>query len=102
MDSGLLRTNAATAVPWAIVGATAIGGILGTAILVVLSFFMGTNINAIVNDPIGQPMAVILFNSLGQRGTIALWAFVVITQYMMGSSTVGESLVACLATHFHS
>ncbi|KAF9505496.1 hypothetical protein BS47DRAFT_1374301 [Hydnum rufescens UP504] len=81
-------TNAATAVPWAIVGSTAIGGILGTAIMVVLSFFMGTNINAIVNDPIGQPMAVILFNSLGQRGTIALWAFVVIAQYMMGSSTL--------------
>jgi hypothetical protein len=48
-----------------IVGATGISGTLGTVILIVLSFFMGTNINAIVNDPIGQPMAVILFNSLG-------------------------------------
>ncbi|KAF9507561.1 hypothetical protein BS47DRAFT_1303851 [Hydnum rufescens UP504] len=79
-------TNAATAVPWAIVGAIGISGILGTAILIVLSFFMGTNMNVIVNDPIGQPMAVILFNSLGRKGTIALWAFIVIAQYMMGSS----------------
>ncbi|KAF9507565.1 hypothetical protein BS47DRAFT_1366561 [Hydnum rufescens UP504] len=79
-------TNAAIAVPWAIVGAVGISGILGTFILVILSFFMGTNINAIVNDPIGQPRAVILFNSLGQRVTIALWAFVVIAQYLMGSN----------------
>ncbi|KAF9507517.1 hypothetical protein BS47DRAFT_1373882 [Hydnum rufescens UP504] len=77
-------TNAATAVPWAIAGATAIGGILRTAILIVLSLFTGTNINAILNDPISQPMAVIPFNSLGQRGTIAPWAFV-IAQYTMGS-----------------
>ncbi|KAF9507512.1 hypothetical protein BS47DRAFT_1351547 [Hydnum rufescens UP504] len=47
-------------------------------------------------------MAVILFNSLGQKGAIALWAFVVIAQCMMGSSTVGESLAAFLATHFDS
>jgi len=86
MDSELHRTNAAIAVPWAIVGAIGISGILGTAILIVLSFFMGTNMNVIVNDPIGQPMAVILFNSLGRKGTIALWAFIVIAQYMMGSS----------------
>jgi hypothetical protein len=92
MGSELHRTNAAIAVPWAIVGAIAISGILGTAILIVITFFMGTNINDIVNDPIGQPMAAILFNSLGQKGTIALWAFVVIAQYMMGSSMVRNLL----------
>jgi cell shape-determining protein MreD len=102
MGSELHRTNAAIAVPWAIIGAVGISGILGTFILVILSFFMGTNMNAIVNDPIGQPMAVILFNSLGQRGTIALWAFVVIAQYLMGSNIVGESLAACLPPHFDS
>lgn len=84
----LNRTNAATAVPWAIVGAIGISGILGTAIMIVLAFYMGTDVDAIVNDPIGQPMASILFNSLGQKGTMTLWAFVVLVQYMMGSSTV--------------
>jgi len=79
-------TNAAIAVPWAIVGAIGISGVLGTAILIVLTFFMGTDIDSIVNNPIGQPMATILFNSLGQKGTMALWAIVVVVQYMMGSS----------------
>jgi len=78
--------NAATAVPWAIVFAIGIAGALGTVILIVLSFFMGTDINSIVNNPIGQPMATILFNSLGKNGTLAIWAIVVIVQYMMGSS----------------
>ncbi|KAF8330588.1 amino acid/polyamine transporter I [Cantharellus anzutake] len=79
-------TNAATAVPWSIVLATGVGGILGAAILIVLSFFMGTDMESIVNDPIGQPMATILFNSLGRKATLSLWAIVVIVQYMMGSS----------------
>ncbi|KAF8330575.1 amino acid/polyamine transporter I [Cantharellus anzutake] len=79
-------TNAATAVPWSIVLATGVGGILGAAILIVLSFFMGTDMESIVNNPIGQPMATILFNSLGRKATLSLWAIVVIVQYMMGSS----------------
>jgi amino acid transporter len=33
-------------------------------------------------------MAVIFFQSFGQKGTLAFWALVVLAQYMMGSSTV--------------
>jgi amino acid transporter len=78
--------NAATAVPWAIVGAIAISGILGTGMMMVLAFCMGTDMESIVNNEIGQPLASIFFNSFGQRGTLAIWSIVVITQYMMGSS----------------
>ena len=53
-----------------------------------LAFCMGTDLDAIMNSPIGQPMAEIFFNSFGQRGTLAVWAVVVIVQYMMGSSMV--------------
>ncbi|KZT05219.1 APC amino acid permease [Laetiporus sulphureus 93-53] len=81
-------SNAATAVPWAIVLAIAIAGVLGWAINVALAFCMGTNLDAIVNSPVGQPMAQIFFNSFGQKGTLALWSFVVLVQYMMGSSMV--------------
>ncbi|KAL0065445.1 hypothetical protein AAF712_007509 [Marasmius tenuissimus] len=77
-------TNAAVAVPWAIVGAISIAGILGTAINMVLAFYMGTDIEALVDND--QPMAAIFFNAFGQKGTLAIWAFVVIVQYMMGSS----------------
>lgn len=47
---------------------------------------MGTDIEGILASPIGQPMATIFFNSFGQKGTLAVWAVVVIVQYMMGSS----------------
>ncbi|KDQ54536.1 hypothetical protein JAAARDRAFT_196453 [Jaapia argillacea MUCL 33604] len=80
--------NAATAVPWAITGAIAIAGVLGWAINVSLAFCMGTDLEAILGSPIGQPMAVIFYNSFGQKGTLALWAVVVLAQYMMGSSMV--------------
>ncbi|OBZ74436.1 putative amino-acid permease C11D3.08c [Grifola frondosa] len=79
-------SNAAVAVPWAIVGAIGIAGILGWAINVSLAFCMGTDLEAIMSSP--QPMAQIFFNSFGQKGTLALWAIVVIVQFMMGSSMV--------------
>ncbi|EGO02856.1 hypothetical protein SERLA73DRAFT_165793 [Serpula lacrymans var. lacrymans S7.3] len=79
-------SNAATAVPWAIVNAIGIAGILGWAINVALAFCMGTDLEGLLNSPINQPMAQIFFNSFGQKGTLALWAIVVLVQYMMGSS----------------
>ncbi|KAG9095817.1 GABA-specific high-affinity permease, partial [Ceratobasidium sp. 392] len=50
-------SNAATAVPWAIIGAIAISGILGTAMNIAIAFCMGTDIDAIMNSDIGQPLA---------------------------------------------
>ncbi|GBE87110.1 Uncharacterized amino-acid permease [Sparassis crispa] len=81
-------SNAATAVPWAITGAITIAGVLGWAINVALAFCMGTDLESIMNSPVGQPMAQIFVNSFGQKGTLAIWSFVVIAQYMMGSSMV--------------
>ncbi|KAH7909980.1 amino acid/polyamine transporter I [Hygrophoropsis aurantiaca] len=81
-------SNAATAVPWAIVSAIGIAGVLGWAINVSLAFCMGTDLDYLLNSPVGQPMAQIFFNSFGQNGTLAVWAIVVVVQYMMGSSMV--------------
>ena len=83
--------------PWAIVYAIGIAGVLGwgkryhrtneasltsllLAINVALAFCMGTDLDSILNNPIGQPMASIFFNSFGQKGTLAIWAVVVIVQ----------------------
>ena len=49
---------------------------------------MGTDLDAIVNSPIGQPMATIFFNSFGEKATLGVWSIVVLVQYMMGSSMV--------------
>jgi len=81
-------SNAAIAVPWAIVYAIGIAGVLGWAINVALAFCMGTDLEGILSSPVGQPMAQIFFNAFGQKGTLALWSFVVLVQYMMGSSMV--------------
>lgn len=43
---------------------------------------MGTDMDSIMNSPIGQPMAEIFFNSFGQKGTLALWSIVVLVQYV--------------------
>lgn len=51
---------------------------------------MGTDLEAIVDSD--QPMAQIFFNSFGQRGTLAVWAVIVVAQYMMGSSMVRRFL----------
>ncbi|EUC65010.1 APC amino acid permease, partial [Rhizoctonia solani AG-3 Rhs1AP] len=81
-------SNAAVAVPWAIIGAIGISGILGTAMNIAITFCMGTDLEAIVNSDIGQPLAVILFNSFGQKATLGIWSVVVLTQWGMGSSIV--------------
>lgn len=49
---------------------------------------MDSNTENILNSPIGQPMAAILFSRFGQRGTLALWSFVVIGQYTIGFNAV--------------
>lgn len=49
-----------------------------TAINMSLAFCMGTDLQAL-NDS-AQPMALIFSNSFGQKGTLALWAFVVLVQ----------------------
>ncbi|KAG6906845.1 hypothetical protein DXG01_011724 [Tephrocybe rancida] len=77
-------SNAATAVPWAITLAVAIAGIVGWAINMSLAFCMGTDLEALYNSD--QPMALIFTQSFGDKGTLAIWAIVVIVQFMMGSS----------------
>lgn len=42
---------------------------------------MGTDLESLINS--GQPMAQIFFNSFGQKGTLALWAVVVLVQYVL-------------------
>ncbi|KAF8325369.1 APC amino acid permease [Amanita rubescens] len=80
--------NANIAVPYGILFATLSSIVLGWGIIVALTFCMGTNLQNIVNSPIGQPMATILFNSFGQKGTLVIWAFIIILQFSMGSSII--------------
>ncbi|KAJ8454180.1 hypothetical protein ONZ51_g13181 [Trametes cubensis] len=52
-------SNARTVVPWAIVSSVGIAGLLGWVINVVIAFYMGTDLEGIMANPIGQPMATV-------------------------------------------
>ena len=41
-----------------------------------------------MNNSLGQPMAQIFLNSFGKTVTLAGWGFIILAQYMMGSSMV--------------
>lgn len=49
---------------------------------------MGHNLDSLMSSSVGQPMAQIFLNSFGQNGTLVMWSFIILVQYMMGSSTV--------------
>nr|XP_019008646.1 uncharacterized protein I206_06327 [Kwoniella pini CBS 10737]OCF47427.1 hypothetical protein I206_06327 [Kwoniella pini CBS 10737] len=81
-------TNAATAVPQAIVGAIGSAGILGTVILIILALTMGPDVAAINDDALGQPLAYIYLQAFGQKGSLVIWSFMCIAQLSMTASLV--------------
>ncbi|KAG9124625.1 GABA-specific high-affinity permease [Ceratobasidium sp. 392] len=81
-------SNAATAVPWAIIGSATISGFLGAGMMIALAFCMGQDTESILGNEIGQPLATIFFNSFGQKGTLGLWSLFVVAQWAMGSCIV--------------
>ncbi|KAJ3980702.1 amino acid/polyamine transporter I [Lentinula detonsa] len=83
--------NASTAIPWAVMLSTAATCILGWGINVSLAFNMGTDVEGILSNPIGQPLATIFFNGFGQRGTLGIWSALIIAQFMMGTSGLVSS-----------
>ena len=62
--------------------------IFDAAVNVTLAFCMGKDLEGLMNSSLGQPMAQIFLNSFGQKGTLAMWSFIILVQYMMGSSIV--------------
>ena len=45
-----------------------------------LAFCMGSDIQALLDSNVGQPMAQVFYQSFGQRGTLAVWSVVVTVQ----------------------
>jgi len=56
-----------------------------SAISIALVICMDMDIEYLLSSLIGQPMAQIFFNSFGERGTLALWSFVITAQYVYSS-----------------
>ncbi|KAF8848344.1 amino acid transporter [Acephala macrosclerotiorum] len=68
-------SNAAKAVPFAMVSSLVTALITGWAVIITIAFCMGPDIVDIVTSPLGQPLAQIAFNSLGKSGSVALLVF---------------------------
>ncbi|KAF5349324.1 hypothetical protein D9758_011797 [Tetrapyrgos nigripes] len=73
--------NATRAVPFAIMCATVLSSILGWVVNIVVAFNMGNDLESVIENPIGQPMATIFANTVGRTGTVVIWAFIVVTLY---------------------
>ncbi|KAG1849286.1 amino acid/polyamine transporter I [Suillus subalutaceus] len=84
-------SNAATAIPWAIVSSIVISAFLGLGVNVSLAFCMGTDVGGVLSSPVGQPMAQILYNSLGQRKALALWCLIISTEYVLSRYMVASN-----------
>ena len=68
-------SNAAKAVPFAMVSSLVTATITGWAVIITIAFCMGSDVIGVVTSPLGQPLAQIAFNSLGKSGSIALLVF---------------------------
>ncbi|KAH8685832.1 amino acid permease-domain-containing protein [Tricladium varicosporioides] len=68
-------SNAAKAVPFAMVSSLVTATITGWAVIITIAFCMGTDVVGIVTTPLGQPFAQIALNSLGVNGAIAILIF---------------------------
>ncbi|TGO36809.1 hypothetical protein BHYA_0114g00230 [Botrytis hyacinthi] len=68
-------SNAARAVPFAMVSSLITAAVTGWAVIITIAFCMGTDVIGIVTSPLGQPLAQIAFNSLGKDGSVALLVF---------------------------
>ncbi|KAM0150640.1 hypothetical protein ACHAPF_008142 [Botrytis cinerea] len=68
-------SNAAKAVPFAMVSSLVTATVTGWAVIITIAFCMGTDVIGIVTSPLGQPLAQIAFNSLGKSGSVALLVF---------------------------
>lgn len=67
-------SNAAKAVPFAMLSSLVTAAITGWAVIITIAFCMGSDIASLLASPLGQPLAQIAFNSLGKHGSVALLA----------------------------
>ncbi|KAH8592740.1 amino acid permease-domain-containing protein [Bisporella sp. PMI_857] len=68
-------SNAAKAVPFAMVSSLVTALVTGWGVIVTIAFCMGSDVIAIVETELGQPLAQIAFNSLGKKGSVAILVF---------------------------
>lgn len=77
-------SNASTAVPYAIVGACGIAGLLGWFLTIVIAYCANPDYDTLLSS--AQPMATIYLESFGRKPMLAIWCCIILIQFSMGSS----------------
>ncbi|EPS44989.1 hypothetical protein H072_1008 [Dactylellina haptotyla CBS 200.50] len=80
--------NAPTAVPWGIMSSCGLSSFLGFVVMIVIATSMTTDINSLINTPLGQPFAQICLDALGIRGAIFMMSLLAVAQWLMGLSVL--------------
>lgn len=62
---------------------------------------MGSDIQALLDSKIGQPMAQIFYQSFGQKGTLAIWSIVVIVQSVVITTSTLHNVTNGFASQVH-
>jgi len=68
-------SNASKVVPFAMIASLIASLVVGASIIITLMFTMGTDISTLIGSPFGQPVGQMLYNGLGKKGAVALFAF---------------------------
>ncbi|KAL8339792.1 hypothetical protein RB601_006082 [Gaeumannomyces tritici] len=76
-------SNAARAVPLAIMLSVGLSGLLGFVVVAAIAACI-TDVEAVLATPFGQPMARVYYDALGKQGTLAFMAPLLAAQFFMG------------------
>jgi amino acid transporter len=79
--------DAAILGPLAIQTAVLVSGILGWMLTVSMCFCI-TDLDEVLNSPIGLPAAQILLNAGGKLGGTIMWSLVILVQFFTGCSAM--------------
>lgn len=71
-------TNAAKAAPFAMISSLGVATILGWCIVITVVATMGHDFNAILGSSLGQPVAQVLVNNVGNKGALGIFSLLVI------------------------
>lgn len=80
--------DARRSVPNGIVSSITICWVLGFCIIICTSACMTTNLDTIINNEYGFPMAQIIYDSLGKKWAISFMVLMACCQFLMGASIV--------------
>lgn len=81
-------TNAAKSVPRGILGSITACWLIGWIILIVCAACINQDLATVINADSGQPMAEIIYHSLGKKWAISFMALIASCQWLMGASTL--------------